>query len=90
MSGIGKYPFVEISTDKIDFESLTVGTTTSQNVTFRNYSQVKAQYSIELINDDGKDKSIVLSKYRGTIEPGGNDTITASYYPTIVGQCTST
>ena len=29
MSGIGKYPFVEINTDKIDFESLTVGQTTS-------------------------------------------------------------
>jgi hypothetical protein len=90
MSGIGKYPFVEISTDKIDFEALTVGTSASQNVTFRNYSQVKAQYTIELINDDGKDKSILLNKYKGLIEPGGSDTITATFIPTIVGQCTST
>lgn len=90
MSGIGKYPFVEISTDKIDFESLTVGQTTSQHVTLRNYSQVKAQYSIELINDDGKDKSIVLNKYKGLIEPAGSDTITATFLPTIVGQCTNT
>lgn len=29
MSGIGKYPFIEISTDKIDFETLTVGKTAS-------------------------------------------------------------
>jgi hypothetical protein len=29
MSGIGKYPFVEINHDKIDFESLTVGKTAS-------------------------------------------------------------
>lgn len=90
MSGIGKYPFVEISTDKIDFESLTVGQTTSQHVTLRNYSQVKAQYTIELINDDGKDKSIVLNKYKGLIEPAGSDTITATFLPTIVGQCTNT
>lgn len=90
MSGIGKYPFVEISTDKIDFESLTVGTTTSQNVTFRNYSQVRALYTISLINDDGKDKSIVLNKYKGVIEPAGSDTITATFLPTIVGQCTNT
>lgn len=46
MSGIGKYPFIEISTDKIDFETLTVGKTASQTVRMRNYSQVKAQYDI--------------------------------------------
>lgn len=85
MSGIGKYPFVEISTDKIDFESLTVGKTTSQTVRLRNYSQVKAQYTVELINDDGKDKSIVLNKYRGQIEPNGSDVITVTFNPTIVG-----
>ena len=90
MSGIGKYPFVEISTDKIDFESLTVGKTTSQTVRLRNYSQVKAQYSIELISDDGKDKSIILNKYKGLIEPSGSDAITVTFNPTIVGQCTNT
>jgi hypothetical protein len=90
MSGIGKYPFISISADKIDFESLTVGKTTSQNVTLRNYSQVKAQYTIEQINDDGKDKSIVLNKYKGLIEPAGSNTITVSFLPRIVGQCTCT
>ena len=90
MSGIGKYPFIEISTDKIDFETLTIGKTASQTVRMRNYSQVKAQYSIESINDDGKDKSIVLNKYKGVIEPSGNDIITVTFNPTIVGQFTST
>lgn len=90
MSGIGKYPFVEISTDKIDFEALTVGKSTSQQVRLRNYSQVKGQYTVELINDDGKDKSIVLNKYRGAIEPNGSDVITVTFNPTIVGQCTNT
>lgn len=46
---------------------------------------MKAQYTVELINDDGKDKSITLSKYRGVIEPAGSDSITATFLPTIVG-----
>jgi hypothetical protein len=49
---------------------------------------VRAQYTVELINDDGKDKAIVLSKYKGLIEPAGSDTVTATFLPTIVGQCT--
>ena len=85
MSGIGKYPFIEISTEKIDFETLTVGKTASQTVRMRNYSQVKAQYDIKSINDDGKDKSIILNKYKGVIEPNGTDNITVTFNPTIVG-----
>lgn len=38
MSGIGKFPFVNLSTEKLDFESLTVGKEAFKNVELRNYS----------------------------------------------------
>lgn len=87
MSGIGKYPFVEISQEKIDFEGLTVGKSKTQAVKLRNHSLVRAEYQVDLINDDGKDKSITLNKYKGVIEANGFESITAMFSPTIVDQC---
>ena len=61
MSGIGKFPFITVNHEKLDFESLTVGKVTQNTIDVRNYSQVKAEFHIETINDDGKDDSITLS-----------------------------
>jgi hypothetical protein len=61
MSGIGKFPFITVNHEKLDFETLTVGKVTSKTIDLRNYSQVKAEYHIDTINDDGKDDSITLS-----------------------------
>ena len=38
MSGIGKFPYVNISHEKLDFESLTVGKTLTKNIQLRNHS----------------------------------------------------
>jgi hypothetical protein len=67
MSGIGKFPFVNLSNEKLNFESLTVGTELVKTVELRNYSQVKAQYSIEEVNDDGKDRAFSLNMKEGVI-----------------------
>lgn len=72
MSGIGKFPFVNLSNEKLDFESLTVGKEITKNVELRNFSLVKAAYSIEEINDDGKDKAFILNTKGGIIKPGGS------------------
>jgi hypothetical protein len=88
MSGIGKFPFVSINHDKLDFESLTVGKETFKTVELRNYSLVKAEYSIEPVNDDGKDDSIVLSATSGVIEAGAHETIGVAFSPKIIGQFT--
>jgi|APCry1669189000_1035189.scaffolds.fasta_scaffold170040_1 hypothetical protein len=61
MSGIGKFPFITVNHEKLDFESLTVGKVIQKTIDVRNYSQVKAEFHIETINDDGKDDSITLS-----------------------------
>jgi len=85
MSGIGKFPFVNLSVEKLDFESLTVGKETTKNVELRNFSLVKAAFSIDEINDDGKDKAFILNTKGGIIKPGGSQMITVTYVPTIVG-----
>lgn len=90
MSGIGKFPYVNISHEKLDFESLTVGKTLTKNIQLRNHSQVKAIFNVERINDDGKDNSFSLSQTTGTIIPGGSCKITVTYQPMIVGQFSST
>lgn len=56
----------------------------------RNYSQVKARFEIEQINDDGKDNSFILSLTSDTINPGASKKITVTYSPAIVGQFTCT
>jgi len=38
MSGIGKFPYVNLSHEKLDFESLTVGKTLTKNIQLRNHS----------------------------------------------------
>lgn len=43
--------------DKLNFESLTVGQTGEKKIELRNYSQVKAVFNFEKINDDGTDLS---------------------------------
>ena len=85
MSGIGKFPFVSINHEKLDFESLTVGKEAHKTIQLRNYSLVKAEFNIDTVNDDGKDPSIKLSQTEGTIKPGASTTILVTYNPTIVG-----
>jgi len=65
MSGIGKFPFVNISTEKLNFEKMTVGKSDMKRVTLRNNSLVVAKFEISRINDDGKDVSFTLSNVHG-------------------------
>ena len=56
-----------------------------KTVELRNYSQVKAIFKLEEINDDGKDLAFSLSTKKGTIKPGSSVKITVKYNPTIIG-----
>lgn len=85
MSGIGKFPFVSINHERLDFEQLTVGKELSKSVTLRNYSLVKAEYTLDPVNDDGKDTSIKLSNTQGVIAPGSSALIVVTFCPSIVG-----
>jgi hypothetical protein len=44
MSGIGKFPFLSINNDKLDFETLTVGRVETKHLQLKNQSQVKAKF----------------------------------------------
>jgi hypothetical protein len=88
MKGIGKYPFLSASTDFLDFNTLIVGKMESQVVTLVNQSQVKALFSVESVDDDGKDQSFKLSVKQGEIKPGASLDVSLTYEPSIVGVVT--
>ncbi len=58
VSAIGKYPFIILDQQSVDFGSLLVGKTVSREFVLQNDSLVPTQYTIEKISDDGVDTSI--------------------------------
>ena len=85
ISAIGKYPFVTINQEKFDFETLLVGKVSSKEVVLKNQSLVTAKFTVEKVNDDGKDVSFSIDNYNGTIPPNASFKITVKYIPTTVG-----
>ena len=90
MSGLGKFPFVHIDHDKLNFESMTVGKSDTKRIIMRNQSLVKAIFSIEKVSDDEKDRSFSLNETEGEIAPGSSRTIVVTYSPTMPGAFTCT
>jgi len=90
LSGIGKFPFIELSEEKLNFEQMTVGKELTKKIILRNYSLVEAVFAVEKVNDDEKDKAFSLNIYEGKIRPGGSLTVTVKYSPSMVGAITCT
>ena len=63
LSAIGKYPFLTINQEKFDFETLLVGKVATKDVMLKNQSLVPAHFTVEKINDDGKDVSFSIDNY---------------------------
>ena len=84
-SAIGKYPFITLDAEDIDFDSLLVGKTVSRELKLQNSSLVPTQFQIEKVSDDGKDPSIKVDIKQGTLSPGQILTICLSYTPEIPG-----
>jgi hypothetical protein len=85
MSAIGKYPFLTINHEKFDFESLLVGKISQKDVILKNNSLVPATFSVDKVNDDGKDPSFSIDNYSGVIPPNASFKITVKYVPSTVG-----
>lgn len=64
---------------------MTVGKSETKKITIRNQSLVRADFTIEKMNDDGKDTSFSLSESQGSIPPGGSKMIWVTFAPTIPG-----
>lgn len=63
ISAIGKYPFLTINSEKIDFETLLVGKVVEKEIILKNHSLVPALFSVEKVNDDGKDVAFSIDNY---------------------------
>ncbi len=85
LSAVGKYPFITLNQDKVDFETLLVGKVAAKDIMLKNQSLVPAQFQIEKINDDGKDVAFSLDCYSGVIPPGTSFKVTVKYIPQLVG-----
>lgn len=85
MSALGKYPFITLDQTSFDFENLLVGKTASQIFNLQNSALVPTHYTIEKVNDDGKDVSIQVDHNEGEISPGQIIKVTVTYTPHIAG-----
>ena len=83
MSAIGKYPFLTINQERFDFETLLVGKIASKEVLLKNQSLVPAKFTVEKVNDDGKDVSFSIDNYSGLIPPNSAFKINVKYIPSI-------
>ena len=70
VSAIGKYPFITLDAQDIDFETLLVGKTVSRELQLQNSSLVPTSFVIEKVSDDGKDPSIKVDHKSGNLAPG--------------------
>ena len=85
MSAIGKYPFLTINHERFDFETLLVGKVASKEVILKNNSLVPAHFTVEKVNDDGKDLAFSIDNYNGVVPPNASFKITVKYVPQVVG-----
>lgn len=90
LSAVGKYAFITINQEKIDFETLLVGKVSQKEIILNNQSKVSAVFQIEKINDDGKDLAFSLDNYQGTIPPSSTFKVGVKFVPQIVGQISCT
>lgn len=81
VSAIGKYPFITINQEQIDFEELLIGKTCTKEITITNSSPVPTSFKISRTSDDGKDQSINLSHDGANLQPNTSFTVTVTYTP---------
>ena len=81
ISAIGKYPFLTINQEHIDFETLLVGKQSTKDIILKNESLVPVEFTIEKIKDDGKDIAFSIDNYHGIIPPHTIFKLTVKYVP---------
>jgi hypothetical protein len=81
VSAIGKYPFITINQEQIDFEELLIGKSCTKEITITNSSPVPTSFKISRTSDDGKDQSINLSHDSANLQPNTSFTVVVTYTP---------
>lgn len=87
LSAIGKYSFISLSENVVDFGKVLVGTNcslTSKNVVLRNPSMVKTDFAC-VRRDSDRLSPFVISPMSGTLQAESEVTITITYYSQVCG-----
>jgi len=84
-SAIGKFPFIHLSTHKLDFGELLAGLTSTKEIILKNPSLVPAEFEIE---KEESEKDILpvftLDNMKSIIPPNSSFLIKVKYSPTVV------
>ena len=64
-SAIGKYPYITLDSNDIDFGTLLVGKSVTKELQLQNQSLVPTSFVLEKVSDDGKDPSIKVDHTSG-------------------------
>lgn len=64
---------------------MTVGKSETKKITLRNQSLVQANFTVDKLNDDGKDASFSLSESSGFIPPSSSKVLWVIYSPSMPG-----
>ena len=85
-TAIGKYPYIGLSTHKLDFGELLTGLASSREIVLKNPSLVPAEFEIEK-QDEQNDvlPAFTLDCHKSTIPPNSSYLIKVKYLPTVVG-----
>ena len=84
VSGIGKYPFFNLSAKKLNFKNVLLGETEIQDLEIRNISEVGTFFKIEKLQDgEFDDKSIFIKENEGYLPAGLSFIIKIKYKPLI-------
>ena len=51
----------------------------------KNNSLVAANFTVDKVNDDGKDTAFSIDTFNGVVPPGSSFKITVKYVPSVVG-----
>ena len=86
VTAIGKYPYIGLSTHKIEFGDLLAGLTSTKEIVLKNPSLVPAEFEIEE-KDAANDvlPAFSLDGLKNTIPPNSSFIIKVKYAPTVVG-----
>jgi len=85
-TAIGKYPYIALSSHKLDFGELVTGLSITKEITLKNPSLVPAEFEIQEENEEANVlPSFTLDCYKYTIPPNSSFLIKVKYSPSIVG-----
>ncbi len=86
MTAIGKYPYISMSSHRMEFPDLHIGQTSTKEIILKNSSLVPAEFTIEKINQESDViPGFSLDTYKNVIPAGGSYLVKVTYTPTVIG-----